>query len=56
MIGAAFREMELCVELYSIPTCDELIGCSREIPLYRDPVSNFQRLDYTDQCVFYYEK
>ena len=34
--------MELCVDVYSIPSHDDLIGCSRKIPLDWNPVRNFK--------------
>ena len=43
LLGAALREMELCVDVYSIPSHHDLIGCSRTIPLYWNPVQNFKR-------------
>ena len=46
LLGAAFREMELCIDRVSIPSHEDFIGCSRQTPLDWNPVTNFMRLHH----------
>ena len=42
-LGASFREMDSRVELYLIPSIEDIMNCSRQNPLDWDPISNFRR-------------
>ena len=42
-LGASFREMDSCVDLYSIPSIDDIKICSRNHPLDWDAVLNFRK-------------
>ena len=41
VLCAAIKEMDVCVDVYSIPSHEDIIGCTRERPLNWDPVANF---------------
>ena len=43
ILCASFREMDTCVELYSIPSIQDINDCSRNEPLNWDPVRNFTK-------------
>ena len=43
LLGAAFRELELCSDMYSLPNHNDLIACSRESPLDWNPDTNFEK-------------
>lgn len=43
LLGASFREMDSCVNLYLIPPMDDIKDCSRNHPLNWDPISNFKK-------------
>ena len=42
-VCASLREMDSCVDLYSIPSIDEIKDCSRNDPLDWDPILNFRK-------------
>ena len=54
ILCASFKEMESCLDLYSIPPKDDLIGCNRDTPLVWDPVLNFKK--HPDQSTTSFEE
>ena len=52
ILTASFREMDSCIEYYSIPTIDEINNCSKHNPLDWDPILNFRKHQYQSQESF----
>ena len=50
LLGAAFRELELCSDMYSLPNHNDLIACSRESPLDWNPDTNFEKHTGISRC------